>query len=103
LNYPDLFGTTWLANTDIKRLSYTNMQQEEYNWSTVELISWKSYEGVPLDGFFYKPENFDASKKYPLLVYFYEMYSDEIHNHYAPKPTASIIHPTEYASAGISF
>jgi dipeptidyl aminopeptidase/acylaminoacyl peptidase len=28
------------------------------------------------------------------------MYADEIHNHYAPKPTASIIYPTEYASAG---
>ncbi|MFY7989769.1 MAG: alpha/beta hydrolase family protein, partial [Fluviicola sp.] len=77
-----------------------NPQQSEYNWSTVELIRWTSYDGIPLEGMIYKPENFDANKEYPLLVYYYELYADEIHNHYAPKPTASIIFPTEYASAG---
>lgn len=98
-DYPDLFATT-KAGSDIKRLSNTNPQQAEYNWSTVELINWTSYSGVPLQGLLYKPENFDTNQTYPLLVYYYELYSDEIHNHYAPKPTASIIFPTEYASAG---
>lgn len=98
-DYPDLFAST-NAGADIKRLSHTNPQQSEYNWSTVELINWTSYSGVPLQGLLYKPENFDTNQTYPLLVYYYELYSDEIHNHYAPKPTASIIFPTEYASAG---
>lgn len=98
-DYPDLFATT-KPGSDIKRLSITNPQQSEYNWSTVELINWTSYSGVPLQGLLYKPENFDTNQTYPLLVYYYELYSDEIHNHYAPKPTASIIFPTEYASAG---
>jgi dipeptidyl aminopeptidase/acylaminoacyl peptidase len=35
-----------------------------------------------------------------MLVYYYELYSDDFHNHYVPKPSASVIHPTEYASAG---
>lgn len=83
-----------------KIISSTNPQQSEYNWATVELVSWKSYDGIPLEGLLYKPENFDPAKKYPLLVYFYELYSDDLHNHYVPKPTASIIYPTEYASAG---
>ncbi|TNE96047.1 MAG: S9 family peptidase, partial [Bacteroidetes bacterium] len=47
-----------------------------------------------------KPENFDPNKQYPLLVYYYELYTDRYHQHYIPKPTASIIYPTEYASAG---
>jgi len=81
-------------------LSKTNPQQAEYNWATVELVKWKSYDGIPLEGLLYKPENFDPNKKYPLLIYYYELYSDDFHNHYAPKPTASIIYPTEYASAG---
>ncbi len=34
------------------------------------------------------------------MVYFYELYSDRYHQHYIPKPTASIIFATEYASAG---
>ena len=99
VDYPDLFATQQNGMAE-KQLSYTNPQQSEYNWSTVELIRWTSYDGIPLEGLIYKPENFDANKEYPLLVYYYELYADEIHNHYAPKPTASIIFPTEYASAG---
>lgn len=95
-DYPDLF----VLGTEPRRISETNPQQKAYNWATAELISWKTYEGLELQGLVYKPENFDPNKEYPLLVYFYELYSDELHNHYAPKPTASIIFPTEYASAG---
>ncbi|TSJ46586.1 alpha/beta hydrolase family protein [Fluviicola chungangensis] len=98
-DFPDLFATTQ-PGAEISRISFANPQQCQYNWSTVELIKWNSYSGIPLEGLIYKPENFDANQEYPLLVYYYEMYSDEIHNHYAPKPTASIIYPTEYASAG---
>ncbi len=98
-DYPDIY----LAGTNgspSRQLSWTNPQQNQYNWSTVELIKWNSYAGIPLEGLVYKPENFDPNKDYPMIVYYYELYADEIHNHYAPKPTASIIHPTEYASAG---
>ena len=35
------------------------------------------------------------------MVYFYELYTDRMHNYYSPGPTASIIYPTEYASAGV--
>ena len=35
-----------------------------------------------------------------MLVYFYETYQDNFHYYYSPKPTASIIYPTEYASSG---
>ena len=83
-----------------KRISNTNPQQNEYNWSTVELVDWVSYDGIPLQGLLYKPENYDEEKSYPLIVYYYELNSDELHNHYAPKPTASVVHATEYASAG---
>jgi dipeptidyl aminopeptidase/acylaminoacyl peptidase len=86
--------------TSEKIISSTNPQQKDFNWATVELINWKSYDGIPLEGLLFKPENFDPTKKYPLIVYFYELFSDELHNHYTPKPTASIIYPTEYASAG---
>jgi dipeptidyl aminopeptidase/acylaminoacyl peptidase len=100
LDYPDLYVNEWSNAKNEQKISITNPQQNEYNWATVELINWKSYDGIPLEGLLYKPENYDSTKKYPLLVYFYEMYSDELHNHYAPKPTASIIYPTEYCSAG---
>ncbi|MBU2020477.1 MAG: prolyl oligopeptidase family serine peptidase, partial [Bacteroidetes bacterium] len=83
-----------------KKISITNPQQKEYNWAQVELIDYKSRDGQKLQALLYRPENFDATKSYPMLVYFYELYTDQLHNHYVPKPTASIIYPTEYASAG---
>ncbi len=97
--YPDLHVFNENPR-ELKRISNTNPQQKEYNWATVELIKWKSYDGIELEGLVYKPEDFDSTKSYPLMVYFYELYSDRLHNYYSPKPTASIIYPTEYASAG---
>ena len=97
--YPDVRVTkTNFASS--KQISVTNPQQKEYNWATVELISWKSYANEQIEGLVYKPENFDPNQKYPLIIYYYELNSDELHAHSAPRPTASIIHPTEYASAG---
>jgi len=97
--YPDLEKTTTSFTNPVK-FSDINPQQKEYNWATVEIVSWKSFEGRNLRGLLYKPEDFDSSKSYPMIVYFYEKYTDDLHVYYAPKPTASIIHPTEYASNG---
>lgn len=100
IDYPDVHLADWKKNITPRQISKANPQQSEYNWATVELISWKAYDKTPLEGLLYKPENYDSTKNYPLLVYFYEMYSDDLHNHSSPRPTASIIFPTEYASAG---
>jgi dipeptidyl aminopeptidase/acylaminoacyl peptidase len=99
INYPDLFLTDDSFSKE-KQVSKTNPQQSEYNWATVELTKWINYDGVLLEGLIYKPEDFDPSKSYPMIVYFYELYGDQLHNHYAPKPSASIVYPTEFASAG---
>lgn len=98
-DYPDLFLTDMNFET-VKRLSEANPQQKEYLWTTVEMIDWESYNGEKLRGLVYKPEDFDSTKSYPLLVYFYETYTEMKNRHYIPRPTASIIFATEYASAG---
>lgn len=99
-DYSDSYIMKSDMSTSIRKISNTNPQQSLYNWATVELISWKSYDKQTLQGLLYKPEDYDSTKSYPLMVYYYELYSDDLHNHYAPKPTASVIHPTEYASSG---
>jgi dipeptidyl aminopeptidase/acylaminoacyl peptidase len=97
--YPEI-ETTNLKLENIKKISSTNPQQKEYNWATVEFVEWKAYDSTALRGLLYKPEDFDPNKSYPMLVYFYETYQDNIHYYYPPKPTASIIYATEYASSG---
>jgi dipeptidyl aminopeptidase/acylaminoacyl peptidase len=98
-SYPEISVLDSLFN-DEKIISKTNPQQSEYNWATVDLIKWKAYDGSSLEGLVYKPEDFDQTKKYPLIVYYYELNSDNLHNHNAPRPSASTINPVEYASAG---
>lgn len=97
--YPDL----WFSKTDFsfpKKISVTNPQQSKYIWATVEPVNWVSLNGEKLNGLLYKPENFDPAKKYPMIVYFYEKYSDDIHNHYIPQPSYSVVNFTLYPSNG---
>ena len=97
--YPDLNITTTKYD-DVQKISSTNPQQIKYNWVTAELMSWTAFDGQQLEGLIYKPEDFDSTKKYPMIVYFYEKYSSNLHYHYIPKPSHSIVNFTEYASNG---
>lgn len=98
IDYPEL-QVTDLNFKKFKTLTNINPQQKKYNWGTVELVSWNSYNSNDsLSGLLYKPENFDSSKKYPMIVYFYEKNSQNYHRYYTPRPTASIIYPSEYVS-----
>jgi dipeptidyl aminopeptidase/acylaminoacyl peptidase len=83
----------------LTRLSSANPQQGEYRWPTVELVRWQSQDGVPLDGLLYKPEDFDPSKRYPLVVYYYEKLSDNLHQYHAPAGR-NVVNPSVYASLG---
>jgi len=81
-------------------VSDANPQQKEYNWGTIELTNWTSLDGKALSGLLIKPENFDPTKKYPLLVNFYERSSDGLHSHRAPSPGRSSINYSFYTSRG---
>ncbi|MDG1040941.1 MAG: prolyl oligopeptidase family serine peptidase [Polaribacter sp.] len=81
-------------------LSDANPQQKDYNWGTIELHEFTSLEGKALKGLLVKPENFDPTKKYPMLVNFYERSSDGLHNHRAPSPGRSSINYSFYTSRG---
>ncbi|MDQ3697015.1 MAG: prolyl oligopeptidase family serine peptidase, partial [Gemmatimonadota bacterium] len=96
--FPDL----WASGADFRdalRLSDANPQQGEYRWGTAQLVSWRSADGVPLRGILYKPADFDRSKKYPMVVYFYEQLSDNVHG-YAMSFPRNTIQPTHYVSHG---
>lgn len=82
------------------RVSTANPQQSEYLWGSAELVSWSTLDGIPVDGILYKPENFDPSQQYPMMVYFYEKSSDGLYRHDAPAPHRSVINKTFYTSRG---
>ena len=43
----------------------------KYNWGKRETFSFTTSEGVKLDGWMVKPVDFDASKKYPVILFQY--------------------------------
>jgi dipeptidyl aminopeptidase/acylaminoacyl peptidase len=96
--FPDLWaaGPTF---ADAVRLSDANPQQSRYRWASVELVRWRSGDGVDLQGLLYKPEDFDPSRKYPMVVYYYERLSDNMHSYVAPSGR-NVVNPLVYASNG---
>jgi dipeptidyl aminopeptidase/acylaminoacyl peptidase len=78
----------------------TNPQQKDYNWVTCELVKWTTFDGKQSEGLLYKPEDFDPKKKYPIIFYFYEKYSDELYTYRAPAPSASTVNFSYFASNG---
>ncbi|HEX2629525.1 MAG TPA: prolyl oligopeptidase family serine peptidase [Chitinophagaceae bacterium] len=88
----------WVS--DEKKLSSINQQQKEYNWGTAELYKWKALNGKESSGVLYKPENFDATKKYPMILYFYETHSNDLHDYMPPTPTGSRLNISFFVSRG---
>lgn len=61
-------GKVIATNVDNKALKDKIAQ---YGWTKKETFSFTTSEGVKLDGWMVKPANFDASKKYPVIMFQY--------------------------------
>ena len=96
--FPDL----WVSGpgfADPKKVSDANPQQAGFLWGRSELIDYMNADGKTLRAVLIKPENFDASKKYPLMVYIYEQLTNGLHRYVAPAPGHNI-NAARYASNG---
>lgn len=83
-----------------RQMSHINPQQADYNWLTVELHHWKMLDGKTSEGLLYKPEDFDSTKKYPILFYFYERDAHTRYNYIAPQPVRASINIAWFVSNG---
>jgi len=81
-------------------LTNLNPEQTNYLWGSAELFKWKAYTGKLTEGVLYKPENFDSTKKYPMIVYFYERNNQTLHQYQAPAPTPSRLNIPYFVSNG---
>ncbi|HEY8917267.1 MAG TPA: prolyl oligopeptidase family serine peptidase, partial [Chitinophaga sp.] len=101
---PDVYAATLSGKTPsfnkAIQLSHINPQQQQYNWGTASLFKWTAYNGQPAEGILYKPEDFDSTKHYPMLIYFYEKLSDGLYNYSPPAPTPSRLNIPFFVSRG---
>ena len=96
----------WDSDEDFRnmeKISDANPQQAEYLWGSAEIVEWISNDRTPLQGILIKPEGFDPSKKYPMMVYFYERMSDGLHRYNTIRPGSSSVIPSFYVSRGYVF
>ena len=95
--FPDLW--TGAAFDRLERISNAMPEASGYSRGEVELVKWMNSDGVPMEGLLFKPEGFDGSKKYPMLVYFYEQLSDGLYNYVRPAGR-NVINAAVYTSLG---
>jgi dipeptidyl aminopeptidase/acylaminoacyl peptidase len=87
--FPDLL-TTDGSFKELRKVSDANPQKKQLNWGTSEVMRYNNADGVPLTAALYKPENFDPSKKYPMMVYIYEKLTQNVNRFVNPSPGTSI-------------
>ena len=83
-----------------RQISHINPQQQSYNWLTVELHHWKMFDGKMSEGLLYKPENFDSTKKYPIVFYFYERDARTRYQYITPQPIRASVNIPWFVSNG---
>jgi dipeptidyl aminopeptidase/acylaminoacyl peptidase len=95
---PDWF----VGNADLKnarQVSATNPFQKDYAWGRAELVNYRTVANLDLQGVLIYPANYDAAKKYPMIVYPYEMLSQTLHQYLIPTER-SYYDPTVWSQNG---
>jgi hypothetical protein len=95
--FPNYFLTTNFRNF----VPITNIYPEKnYNWIKAELVTWNISKTKIGKGILYKPENFDANKKYPIIFTYYERSSYGLHDFLRPGFSNANINIPYYVSKG---
>ncbi|BAV07730.1 Dipeptidyl aminopeptidase/acylaminoacyl peptidase [Filimonas lacunae] len=100
---PNLYFTNDLVNftclTDIR-------PELKYNWITSELLTWKMNNlvgdcenGIRM-AVLYKPENFNPTKKYPVILHYYERKTDDLNRYFPPALSYANINIPWFVSHG---
>jgi dipeptidyl aminopeptidase/acylaminoacyl peptidase len=69
---------------DAKQVTATNPFQSKFAWGRSELLEYKTDKGKVLQGALYYPAGYEAGKTYPMVVYMYELLSQNVHRYVAP-------------------
>ncbi|MGN0202745.1 MAG: alpha/beta hydrolase family protein [Candidatus Cryptobacteroides sp.] len=99
-NPMDLYASTTGSFKDARKLTAVNPQQQDYIWGDVRMVHWEAYDGTPLKGLLFTPENLDSTASYPMLVYFYEKNAESLYNYRSPSPSRSVINIPYFVSNG---
>ena len=86
--FPDL----QVASLDFaapRRITQANPQQSEYAWGRRILFDYTNKDGVRLQGTLAIPDSYQPGQRLPMLVQFYEKYSQNLHLYPTPRYSSS--------------
>ena len=90
--FPDL----WVSDQDFsdrERVTVANPQQDEFLWGHRILFDYTNDDGVRLQGTLAIPDDYVEGEKLPMIVRFYEKYSQDLHLY----PTPAYRHSPNFA------
>ncbi|MDB4913351.1 MAG: peptidase prolyl oligopeptidase active site domain protein [Gemmatimonadetes bacterium] len=85
---PDFFVSS-AALGDGRQVSHTNAFQSDYAWGRQVLLPYTNTRGEKLQMMLTYPANYDPSRKYPMVVYYYEKLSQGMHQYIVPSERAT--------------
>ena len=84
---------------DARQVTETNPFQSDYAWGRSELVSFRNTSGQDLQAALFYPADYETGRQYPLIVYFYEITSNTLHNYYVPSDRTAY-NPTVFTQNG---
>ena len=67
-DFPDVYAAPVAATLVATKLSDLGAQVTAWPAHTREVVRWKSQDGAEIEGVLHKPVNFEAGRRYPLLI-----------------------------------
>lgn len=97
-DFPDYYVCDSTFKDPVK-ITDANPQQKDFAWGSRVLIDYRNSLGKKLQGTLTLPADYQAGKKYPMIVYFYEKMSQR-HHQYSMPTYDDRPHMSTYASNG---
>jgi len=100
----DKFPNLWIAPDERFQDPHkvTNLYDDltgQFAWGHAELISWLNVDGKEVQGILIYPGNYEEGRRYPVLVYYYERFSQRLHDFNHPYTNHRPVF-AQYASDG---
>ncbi|MES2455639.1 MAG: prolyl oligopeptidase family serine peptidase [Bacteroidota bacterium] len=96
------YSPNYFVTKDFKRFDQLSKvhPEKQFNWMSSELVNFQTKDGKMNQGIMYKPENFDSSKRYPVILSYYEKFSDLLNHYTMPDVSGSSININWFVNKG---
>jgi dipeptidyl aminopeptidase/acylaminoacyl peptidase len=95
-------SANYFLTPDFKNFKFISDEHSEdnYLWYKADLVNFKTANGELAQAIMYKPEDFDSTKRYPVLLNYYEKFSNNLNRFRRPELTSDAINIPWFVARG---